>query len=571
MKKFYWFLLFVFLCKISEAQVDFIAHRGASYLAPENTVAANKLAWELGADAVEIDIHLSKDNKVMVIHDGDTRKVSGTYLKVSETNSKVLRTLDVGSFKDEKYKGEKIPFLEEIIQIIPSGQKLVIELKSRKEIIPRMKKIIDKCCKTDQLIFICFDWETIVVTKQAFPNNTCYWLCNDKTELMSRMNDVARLGLEGVDLKYSIIDEEVMAQANKLHLNVVAYTVNDPKEARRLIELGVKGITTDRPAWLKEQIYALRNDTLRYSENGTFKIVQFTDNHYNSVKSTVDNEPCKNLMKKIIDEEQPDLVVFTGDLVSGDCADHKKWIAECIKTVIDKKQRWALTWGNHDSEGETSRSELMEMVINLPYSLCKMGPENIEGVSNYVLPVYGCKSNKVENVLYFLDSNARTQTNVGGEDWIRPNQIAWYRSISEQFKKENNGKPVPSVAFFHIPVPEFKLAWDLGLCKGHQYETPCCPTINSGFFAAALEQGDIKGMIVGHDHANDYEGTLCGIRLCYGRVTGYRCYAIQRKDPSVSKEEDDRWRGARVILLKEGGDDFETWIRNSANEVVRYE
>ena len=75
---------------------------------------------------------------------------------------------------------------------------------------------------------------------------------------------------------------------------------------------------------------------------------------------------------------------------------------------------------------------------------------------------------------------------------------------------------------------------------------------------------------MGHDHANDYQGTLCGIRLCYGRVTGYRCYAIKRKDPLISKEEDDRWRGARIILLKEGQDNFDTWIRNSANEVIGY-
>ena len=191
----------------------------------------------------------------MVIHDSDTKKVSGKYLKVSETKSNVLRKLDVGSFKDEKYNDEIIPYLEEIIEIIPVGKKLVIELKSRKEVIPWMKKAIDKCDKLDQLIFICFDWETIIKTKQTFPDNRCYWLCNDPNELEKRWEDVVKSGLEGVDLKHSIIDEKVMKTANELGLEVWTYTVNDPAEARRLINMGVTGITTDRPGWLRKNIH----------------------------------------------------------------------------------------------------------------------------------------------------------------------------------------------------------------------------------------------------------------------------------------------------------------------------
>lgn len=255
MKKKLLLLLLVLVSGSIQAQVEFIAHRGASYLAPENTIAAAKLAWELGADVVEVDIHLSKDNKVIVIHDGDTKKVSGQYFKVSKTRSEVLRKLDVGSFKDEKYKGEIIPFLKEVIEIIPPGKKLVIEIKSRKNIIPWMKEVIDKCGKTDQLLFICFDWRTIVETKQTFPRNDCYWLCNNRKRLLRRIQDVSDSGLEGVDLKHSIIDKEVMERAKNLGLEVLTYTVNDPNKAKQLLKLGVTGITTDRPGWLKSQIY----------------------------------------------------------------------------------------------------------------------------------------------------------------------------------------------------------------------------------------------------------------------------------------------------------------------------
>ena len=82
-----------------------------------------------------------------------------------------------------------------------------------------------------------------------------YWLCGNKEELMKKMQDISANKLDGIDLKYSIIDQEVMDQAKKRKLDVVAYTVNNPEEAKRLINLGVKAITTDRPDWLKSQVY----------------------------------------------------------------------------------------------------------------------------------------------------------------------------------------------------------------------------------------------------------------------------------------------------------------------------
>ena len=125
------------------AQPFYIAHRGASYLAPENTVAAARLAWELGADAVEVDIHLSKDNKVMVIHDKDTKRICKTVsnLVIKSSESGLLRELDAGIWKGEHFKGEKIPFLSEIIETVPEGKTLVVEIKCGSEVIPEMKRL----------------------------------------------------------------------------------------------------------------------------------------------------------------------------------------------------------------------------------------------------------------------------------------------------------------------------------------------------------------------------------------------------------------------------------------------
>ena len=242
------------------AQNTFIAHRGASYLAPENTVASAKLAWELGADAVEVDVHLSKDNRVIVIHDKDTKRTcSGKKnLVVAKTPSVLLRDLDAGSWKSEEFKGEKLPFLSEIIETIPEGKTLVVELKAGgEEIIPALRRVIDKSGKIDQIVFISFGWETIVNTHREFPENKCYWLSSVKTGLQKKMEESAALGLSGVNLKYSIIDETVMTEAKKLKLDVLSWTIDDPAEAKRLTDIGVTGITTNRPKWLKEEMEKL--------------------------------------------------------------------------------------------------------------------------------------------------------------------------------------------------------------------------------------------------------------------------------------------------------------------------
>ncbi len=237
------------------AQIQIIAHRGASYLAPENTCASANLAWELGADAVEIDIYLSSDNRIMVMHDANTKRTSGENYALKNTHSSVLRTLDVGSFKDQKYRGEKIPFIEEIIQTIPENKELVVEIKTKSEILPFLKKSIKKYGKKKKYQFICFDVQTIIDTKQTFKKYPCYWLCSNTEVLKNNIKKIADAKVNGISLRYNIIDEEVIKMAEELNLEVYTWTVNDVEEAKRLMKLGVKGITTDRPGWLREQLF----------------------------------------------------------------------------------------------------------------------------------------------------------------------------------------------------------------------------------------------------------------------------------------------------------------------------
>jgi glycerophosphoryl diester phosphodiesterase len=121
-----------------------IAHRGESFDAPENTMAAIQLAWDRGADAVEIDIQLSKDNRIVVIHDFETKRLAGVNKKVKEQTFEELRKLDVGSWKNPSFKDEKIPSLAEVLESVPNGKKLIIEIKSDSSIIPIFKKDLEE-------------------------------------------------------------------------------------------------------------------------------------------------------------------------------------------------------------------------------------------------------------------------------------------------------------------------------------------------------------------------------------------------------------------------------------------
>ncbi len=236
---------------------EIIAHRGASYLAPENTLAAVKLGYALGADAVEIDIHMSRDNQLMVIHDADTRRTAGgKNLVVKETAANALRQLDVGSWKDPKYAGEKIPLLSEVMQLVPEGKQLVIEMKPGPELLPYLQQQIQESGIAERLILISFNLEAIISAKQLMSAIPAYWLLHDYQE--HTLEEAIQLAkahqLNGLDVHHKLVDKNFMQQMQAHQLAVYVYTVNNAKVAKVLTDLGVKGITTDRPQWLPEQM-----------------------------------------------------------------------------------------------------------------------------------------------------------------------------------------------------------------------------------------------------------------------------------------------------------------------------
>ena len=300
---------------------------------------------------------------------------------------------------------------------------------------------------------------------------------------------------------------------------------------------------------------------LQFNKDQHFKIVQFTDLHWQNGES--EDQKTAELIKMVISTESPDLVVLTGDILSAssclDAVQSMKQVANIFETC---GQPWASTFGNHDDEGNASRAELAEIQMNFPTCLTQAGPSTIAGVGNYVLPIEPFFDvNEVRNttpaaLLYFLDSGSYAPTDIGGYDWVRHDQVGWYRLQAKSYHTHED-KRIPALAFFHIPLPEYDQVWDFHTCYGAKYEPVCSPRINTGLFAAFHQMGDVMATFVGHDHINDYEGELHGIRLCYGRSTGYNTYG-----------RNGFLRGARVIQLIEEQREFHTWLRLSDGSQV---
>ena len=294
---------------------------------------------------------------------------------------------------------------------------------------------------------------------------------------------------------------------------------------------------------------------LRFRSDQRFKIVQFTDIHWQNGEAP-DQQSAK-LMTQIAKAESPDLIVLTGDILSGGgCEDAADSLRQVIETVEACEVPWAAVFGNHDDEGNADRHDLMAVMQESKLSLSQPGPEDVPGVGNYILPIQYAEANASAAILYFIDSGSYAPTDIGGYDWIRREQIAWYLQESAKITAET-GHPLPALAFFHIPIPEYDEVWDFHTCYGVKYENVCPPQINTGFFAALHEAGDVMGTFVGHEHVNDFWGDLHGIRLCYGRASGYHSYGREGFP-----------RGARVIQLQEGERSFETWLHLDDGTVV---
>lgn len=284
-----------------------------------------------------------------------------------------------------------------------------------------------------------------------------------------------------------------------------------------------------------------------------FKIVQLADLHFSVGKGVCrdefpQHETCEadpktlQFIDQVLDIEKPQMVVFTGDQIMGDeCKqDSETALLKVLAPVISRKIPWAMVWGNHDDEGSLNRWQLSEFASKLPYSLFEIGPrdskDNQFGLGNYVREVKG-GDGKTNIALYFLDSHKYSKSKAfPGYDWVKEEQWEYmeeYLESHDSIKQAKHSGDLISMAFFHIPLPEYRnFPQESGSNRvvGTYKEGITAPRYNSEGVKTLHKLG-VSVTSVGHDHCNDYcllddfNDGEDKIWLCYGGAAGEGGYA----------------------------------------------
>ncbi|MBQ4349711.1 MAG: metallophosphoesterase family protein [Clostridia bacterium] len=306
---------------------------------------------------------------------------------------------------------------------------------------------------------------------------------------------------------------------------------------------------------------------LRFGEEGEFHILVFSDIHGAGPKlSTL----AKTNIALLVEREDPDLVLFDGDNTWGlrDEATLRSCVADMTEILEERQIPWAHVYGNHDAEGSNvPKADQQKIYESFDWCVSQSGDPSLPGAGNYVLPVYASDGSRILFNVWALDSGQYITTAeraslepVGGifqgyanssYDYIKPSQIAWYRETSQAMERYA-GEKIPGLMAFHIPLQETYTAWvNRGALEhtGEKREAVCASEVNSGLFAALYERGDIKAVVNGHDHVNDYMVNYGGIKLCYCSTVSETGYC------------DMDMLGARVFVIREDDPaDVETYI-----------
>jgi len=221
-----------------------IAHRGSSSSAPENTLAAFRLAVDQRADFIEFDVQESADGEVIVVHDSDLMKVGGSPLKVWEANAAQLRAVDIGSRTAPRFSSERVPTLAETLAVSKGGSRVIVELKSYghdQRLEERVVEIVEAAGMVNDSIFMSLDHDMVRKIKQLRPS----WRAG--VLVAKAIGDLTSLGADFLAVEIRVATRAFVRQAHRAGQDVYVWTVNDPAWMLRAMSNGVDGLITDKP------------------------------------------------------------------------------------------------------------------------------------------------------------------------------------------------------------------------------------------------------------------------------------------------------------------------------------
>ncbi len=317
------------------------------------------------------------------------------------------------------------------------------------------------------------------------------------------------------------------------------------------------------PALLKP--YITPKKPLKFRPDGSFKICCFSDLH-----QTANYDPrTLAAMHAIIEREQPDLVLLGGDLWNENpeaTVEQLREFLDIFSAPMEKRQiPWAHVYGNHDHDILLDRRLVQSVFESYPHCVSGHTEEGVDGVSNFLLPIRSSDGERIAFAVWGLDTHnlsdrlkLRNGVNLreahqakdipyGTSHWdfVHFNQLRWYYDTSEALEA-HNGAPVDALMLMHAPILEF------GICmknpertslEGNALETLFSGSLNSGLFSTVLQRGDVRAIVSGHMHDNNFAAEYCGIKLCFDGAIGFR-----------GTKEDER-RCARIFEINEQATD----------------
>ena len=230
-----------------EEDVDITAHRGAKVVAPENSLAAFRAAMDAGATYAELDVQLSRDRRIVVIHDGDLMRMAGDPRKVNELDAAELATIDIGRKFGEQFRGEHVPTLEEVIDLVRGRMKLNVELKYNVPdpgLAPAVVDLLRREGCIDQAVVTSLDYAALKQVESLEPRIRTGHI------VTAAIGNVLRTEADFLSLNTARATASLVRRAHAAGKDVHVWTVNRPDVMLRMIERGVDNVITDDPALL---------------------------------------------------------------------------------------------------------------------------------------------------------------------------------------------------------------------------------------------------------------------------------------------------------------------------------
>lgn len=244
---------------LNHLKVLSIAHRGSSGEAPENTMAAFKLAIEERADAIELDVHLSKDQHIIVCHDDSVNRTTNGTGSIGDMTVDELKRLDAGAWFKPVFAGETLPLLEEVFELVPEHIMINIEIKNSHggQMLSRISEYIKRYNRAESVVVSSFDHRCLKQLKVLDPTIRIGVLLSHQLVDVAQYMDLMGVEVYSIHPNHKLADSEELLRLSEKGYKVFPYTIDQDSQFQEVIDAGASGIITNYPGKLKRLLQRL--------------------------------------------------------------------------------------------------------------------------------------------------------------------------------------------------------------------------------------------------------------------------------------------------------------------------